>query len=213
MLPVPHIAERNGKEMQSCDLFSRLLQDRIILMADDVTDDMATIVCAEMLFLDAQDPRKDIYLYINSPGGSVTAGLAIYDTMQFVSAPVTTCCYGCAASMGAVLLAAGAPGRRFSLPHAQILIHQPSMGIRGMTTDIQIHARQAQYVKNLLAEIMASHSGLSVDDIFRHTERDTFLTAREAVEMGLIDCVIASKQDIRALRQANGRWRKKRRAA
>ncbi len=209
MLPVPHIAEYDGKEMRSCDLFSRLLQDRIIIMADEVTDDMATIVCAEMLFLDAQDQRKDIYLYINSPGGSVTAGLAIYDTMQFVSAPVATCCCGCACSMGALLLAAGAPGRRFSLPHAQILIHQPSMGVHGMTTDIQIHARQAQYVKDLLAEIMASHSGQTVEDIARNTERDMFLTAQEAVKMGLIDRVISCKNDIRALRPA----KLKRRAA
>ena len=202
MLPVPHIAEQNGKEMRSCDLFSRLLQDRIIIMADEVSDDMATVVCSELLYLDAQDPRKDIYLYINSPGGSVTAGLAIYDTMQFVSAPVATCCYGCACSMGALLLAAGAPGRRFSLPHAQILIHQPSMGVHGMTTDIQIHARQAQYVKDLLAGIMASHSGQSVEDIARNTERDMFLTANEAMGMGLIDKVISCKQDVRGPKRA-----------
>ncbi len=212
MLTIPQIAERFGGEMRSCDLFSRLLQDRIILMCDEVTDDMATVVSSEMLFLDAQNPNKEIYLYINSPGGSVTAGLAIYDTMQFVSAPVTTCCYGCAASMGAILLAAGAPGHRFALPHTQIMIHQPSVGIRGMTTDIQIHARQAQYVKNLLAEILAAHSQRSVDEIVLSTERDTFLTAEEAVEMGLVDRVIASKKDIVSRAQLR-KLRKKRKAA
>ncbi len=198
MLAVPQIFERNGNEGRSMDLFTRLMTDRVIMLGSGIDDNVSQVVCAQMLFLDAQDSRKPIYLYINSPGGSVTDGLAIYDTMEFIEAPVTTVCMGQAASMGAFLLAAGK--RRYSLPHGQILVHQPSSGVAGQCTDIQIHARQAQYYKDLLNGIIAEKCRKPMKTIAELTERDTFLTPQQALELGLIDGIIKRKADVRNLK-------------
>ena len=200
MLAVPHIFENRGSENRSMDLFTRLMLDRVILLGSGIDDDVSEVICAQLLFLDAQDNRKPIYLYINSPGGSVTDGLAIYDTMEFIEAPVTTVCMGQAASMGAFLLAAGK--RRYSLPHGQILIHQPSSGVAGQCTDIQIHARQTQYYKELLNKIIAEKCHKPVAKIAELTERDTFLSPQQAVELGLIDGILTHKSDVR--RQKGG---------
>lgn len=200
MIAVPNISERSGGAMRSMDLFTRLMMDRIVMLASEINEDAAQIVCAQLLFLEAQDAKKPIYLYINSPGGSVTDGLAIYDTMEFINAPVTTVCMGQAASMGAFLLSAGK--RRYSLPHGQILIHQPSSGVAGQCTDIQIHARQAQFYKDMLNEILAERSGQSVERMAEMTERDTYLTPQQALELGLIDGIIAHKSDISQLVKA-----------
>ncbi len=197
MLAVPNIFETNkkGGEGRSMDMFSRLLMDRIILLGSGIDDDVSEVICAQLLFLDAQDNKKPIFLYINSPGGSVTDGLAIYDTMEFIEAPLTTVCMGQACSMGAFLLAAGK--RRYSLPHGQILIHQPSAGVAGQCTDIQIHAKQAQYYKDLLNEILSKRSKKSASEIAELTERDTFLTPQQAMEIGLIDGILTHKADVR----------------
>ena len=200
MLVVPQIFERNGKEARGMDLFARLMTDRVIMLGSGIDDDVSQVVCAQMLFLDAQDSKKPIYLYINSPGGNVTDGLAIYDTMEFIEAPVTTVCMGQAASMGAFLLAAGK--RRYSLPHGQILIHQPSSGVAGQCTDIQIHAKQAQYYKDLLNEILSKRSKKSVKEMADLTERDTYLTPKQALELGLIDGILKHKADVRNLKGA-----------
>ena len=209
MLVVPQIFERNGKEGRAMDLFARLMTDRVIMLGSGIDEDVSQVVCAQLLYLDAQDSQKPIYLYINSPGGSVTDGLAIYDTMEFIEAPVTTVCMGQACSMGAFLLAAGK--RRYSLPHGQILIHQPSSGVAGQCTDIQIHARQAQYYKDLLNEILSKRSKKSVVEMTGLTERDTFLTPQQAMEIGLIDGILKNKADIRQKGRAN--LQKKGRAA
>ena len=188
---VPYVVEQTGKGERTYDIYSRLLLDRIVFISGEVNDEMANAVCAQLLFLQSQDAKKEISVYVNSPGGSVTAGLAIYDTMQFVKCPVATYCLGQAASMGAVLLAAGAKGRRFSLPNARIMIHQPWGGAEGKASDIEITAREILRLKARLNEILAKHSGRKVADVERDTDRDHFMSAEEAREWGLIDEVLA----------------------
>ena len=187
---IPYVVEQTGKGERSYDIYSRLLLDRIVFISGEVTDEMANAVCAQLLFLQSQDPKKDINVYINSPGGSVTAGLAIYDTMQFVKCPIATYCIGQAASMGAVLLTAGEKGRRFSLPNARIMIHQPWGGAEGKASDIEITAREILRLKERLNEILAKHSGRKMEEVVRDTDRDHFMSAEEAKEWGLIDEVL-----------------------
>ncbi len=190
---VPYVVEQTGRGERSYDIYSRLLKDRIVFLGGVVSDDLANLVTAQLLFLESEDPEREINMYINSPGGSVTAGLAIYDTMQFVRPPVSTLCVGQAASMGALLLAAGAKGRRYALPHSRILIHQVSGGFEGQATDIEIHAREALRLKDILNEILANHTGQNVKKIERDTDRDNFMSAAQSVEYGLIDEVIAGR--------------------
>ena len=187
---IPYVVEQTGKGERTYDIYSRLLLDRIVFVSGEVTDEMANAVCAQLLFLQSQDPKKEISVYINSPGGSVTAGLAIYDTMQFVKCPVATYCLGQAASMGAVLLAAGAKGRRFSLPNARIMIHQPWGGAEGKASDIEITAREILRLKEKLNEILSSHSGKPMADVIKDTDRDHFMSAAEAKEWGIVDEVL-----------------------
>ena len=187
---VPYVVEQTGKGERTYDIYSRLLLDRIVFISGEVTDEMANAVCAQLLFLQSQDPKKDINVYINSPGGSVTAGLAIYDTMQFVKCPVATFCIGQAASMGAVLLTAGAKGKRHALPNARIMIHQPWGGAEGKASDIEITAREILRLKDVLNGILAKHSGRKIGDVVADTDRDHFMSAAEAVEWGLIDKVV-----------------------
>lgn len=187
---VPTIVEQTGRGERAYDLFSRLLKDRIIFLGSQVNETTASLITAQLLFLEAEDPEKDIFLYINSPGGSVTAGLAIYDTMQYIRSPVSTLCVGQAASMGALLLAAGAKGKRYALPHSRIMIHQPWGGVEGQATDINIHAREILRVREELNQILSFHTGRGLDHIARDTERDNFLTSQQAKEYGLIDDVI-----------------------
>ena len=195
-MPIPMVIETTGRTERAYDIYSRLLKDRIILLGEGVDDHVASLICAQLLFLESEDPEKEIYLYINSPGGVVTAGLAIYDTMQYITCPVATLCMGQAASMGALLLAAGSPGLRYALPHSRIMIHQPSGGFRGQATDIDIHAREVLRIKEMLNQIMSSHSGQSVERITELTERDNFLSAEEAMNLGLIDKVLISRDDL-----------------
>ena len=187
---IPYVVEQTGKGERTYDIYSRLLLDRIVFVSGEVNDEMANAVCAQLLFLQSQDPKKEISVYINSPGGSVTAGLAIYDTMQFVKCPVATYCLGQAASMGAVLLAAGAKGRRFSLPNARIMIHQPWGGAEGKASDIEITAREILRLKEKLNEILSSHSGKSMADVVKDIDRDHFMSAAEAKEWGIVDEVL-----------------------
>ena len=187
---VPYVVEQTGKGERTYDIYSRLLLDRIVFISGEVNDDMANAVCAQLLFLQSQDPKKEISVYVNSPGGSVTAGLAIYDTMQFVKCPVATYCIGQAASMGAVLLTAGTKGRRFSLPNARIMIHQPWGGAEGKASDIEITAREILRLKDRLNEILAKHSGRAFEDVVTDTDRDHFMSAEEAKTWGLIDEVL-----------------------
>lgn len=187
---VPYVVEQTSRGERSYDIFSRLLNDRIIFLSEEVNDTTASLIVAQMLYLEAQDPDKDIQFYINSPGGSVTSGLAIYDTMQYVKCDVSTICIGMAASMGAFLLAAGAKGKRIALPNAEIMIHQPSGGAQGQVTDIQIHAQRIADIKKKLNEIMAANTGRTIEEVTRDTERDHFLSAEEAKTYGLIDKVI-----------------------
>ena len=188
---VPYVVEQTSRGERSYDIYSRLLQDRIVMLGGEVTDDSANSIVAQLLFLQAQDAKKEISMYINSPGGSVTAGLAIYDTMQFVKCPVATYCIGQAASMGAVLLAAGAKGRRFALPNARIMIHQPWGGAEGKASDIEITAREILRLKEILNQILAAHSGKALEDVVRDTDRDHFMSAEEAKAWGLVDEVLA----------------------
>jgi ATP-dependent Clp protease, protease subunit len=190
---VPYVVEQTGRGERSYDIYSRLLKDRIVFMGGTVTDDLANLVTAQLLFLESEDPEREINMYINSPGGSVTAGLAIYDTMQFVKPPVSTLCVGQAASMGSLLLAAGAKGRRYALPHSRILIHQVSGGFEGQASDIEIHAREALRLREILNEILAHHTGQNVKKIEKDTDRDNFMSAAQAVEYGLIDEVISGR--------------------
>lgn len=190
------VIETTGRTERAYDIYSRLLKDRIVLLGEGIDDHLASLICAQLLFLESEDPEKEIYLYINSPGGVVSSGLAIYDTMQYITCPVATLCMGQAASMGALLLTAGATGLRYALPHSRIMIHQPSGGFRGQATDIDIHAREVLRLKQMLNEIMAEHSGQTVDRIAELTERDNFLSAEEAVELGLIDRVLTSRDDL-----------------
>ena len=187
---IPYVVEQTSRGERSYDIFSRLLNDRIIMLSEEVNDATASLIVAQLLYLEAQDPDKDIQFYINSPGGSVTAGLAIYDTMQYIKADVSTICVGMAASMGAFLLAAGAKGKRIALPNAEIMIHQPSGGSRGQASDIKIQAEQILRIRDNLNRILAENTGKSVEQIALDTERDHFLTAEEAREYGLIDKVI-----------------------
>ena len=187
---VPYVVEQTSRGERSYDIFSRLLNDRIIFLGEEVNDTTASLVVAQLLYLEAQDPDKDIQFYINSPGGSVTAGLAIYDTMQYIKADVSTICIGLAASMGAFLLSAGTKGKRFALPNAEIMIHQPSGGFRGQATDINIHAQNILRIKDNLNRNMAENTGKPVEVIKDATERDNFMTAQEACDFGLIDKVI-----------------------
>ena len=187
---VPIVVEQTARGERSYDIYSRLLQDRIIFLGGPIDDGVANLVVAQMLFLQSQDPKRDISLYINSPGGVVTAGLAIYDTMQFLSCDIATYCVGQAASMGAVLLTAGAKGKRYALPNARIMIHQPLGGAEGQCTDIQIQAAEIQRMKQTLNEILARHSGQPLETVFRDTERDNFMSAEQAKAYGLVDAVV-----------------------
>lgn len=190
---IPTIVEQTGRGERAYDLFSRLLKDRIVFLGSTVTDEVADLVTAQLLFLESEEPDKDIHLYINSPGGSVTAGLAIYDTMQYIRSPVSTLCVGQAASMGALLLTAGAKGKRYALPHARIMIHQPLGGVEGQASDISIHAREILRVREELNEILSQHTGQSLVRIEQDTDRDRFLTSEQAREYGLIDEVITRR--------------------
>jgi len=187
---VPYVVEQTSRGERSYDIFSRLLNDRIIFLSEEVNDTTASLVVAQMLYLEAQDPDKEIQFYINSPGGSVTAGLAIYDTMQYIKADVSTICIGLAASMGAFLLSSGTKGRRIALPNAEIMIHQPTGGFKGQATDIQIHAENILRTKERLNKILAENTGKTVEAVREASERDNFMTAGEAKDFGLIDSVI-----------------------
>ncbi len=193
----PYVIERSSRGERSYDIFSRLLMDRIVFLGTPVNDDVANIIIAQLLFLQADSPERDIHLYINSPGGSVSAGLAIYDTIQFLKAPVSTICMGMAASMGAFLLAAGRKGKRFALPHSRIMIHQPSQsGGGGTASDIEIQAKEILYLRSKLNELMARHTGQPIETIERDTDRDRFMSAEEAKEYGLVDAVISNASAI-----------------
>ena len=189
---VPYVLESTSRGERTYDIYSRLLKDRIIFLGEEVNDVTASLVVAQLLFLEAEDPNKDISLYINSPGGSVTAGMAIYDTMNYIKCDVSTICLGMAASMGAFLLSGGAKGKRYALPNAEVMIHQPSGGARGQATEIQIVAENILRTKKKLNEILAANTGQPYDVIVRDTERDNYMTAEQAKEYGLIDCVITN---------------------
>ena len=193
MALVPTVVEQTGRGERAYDIYSRLLKDRIIFLSDEVNDTTASLVVAQLLFLEAEDPDKDIHLYINSPGGSVTAGMAIYDTMQYIKPDVSTICIGMAASMGAFLLNAGAKGKRFALPNSEIMIHQPLGGAKGQATDIEIHAKWILKIKERLNKILSERTGQTIEKIQEDTERDNFMSAQEAKEYGLIDEVIEKK--------------------
>ena len=193
---IPIVVETTGRTERAYDIYSRLLKDRIILLSGEVNDHVASVICAQLLFLESEDPEKEIYMYINSPGGVVTAGMAIYDTMQYISAPVATLCMGQAASMGAFLLSAGEKGQRYSLPHSRILIHQPLGGAQGQATDIDIQAREILRLRKSLNSIMAENTGRTVEEIEKDTDRDNFMSAEEAVEYGLIDKVLENRGNI-----------------
>ena len=190
---VPIVVEQTSRGERSYDIFSRLLNDRIVMLSEEVNDVTASLVVAQFLYLEAQDPDKDIQFYINTPGGSVSSGLAIYDTMQYIKSDVSTICIGMAASMGAFLLSAGAKGKRIALPNAEIMIHQPSGGYVGQATDIQIHAERILYTKERLNTILAENTGRSVDEIREASERDNFMTAEQAKEFGIIDNIISRR--------------------
>lgn len=190
---VPTVIEQTNRGERAYDIYSRLLKDRIIILGEEVNDVSAGLVVAQLLFLEAEDPDKDISLYINSPGGSITAGMAIYDTMQYIKCDVSTICMGMAASMGAFLLSAGAKGKRYALPNSEIMIHQPLGGMQGQATDIKIHADRIIRIKQNLNEILAKNTGRPLDEIIRDTERDNFMSADEAAQYGLIDKVITSR--------------------
>ena len=191
---VPYVVEQTSRGERSYDIFSRLLNDRIVMLSEEVNDTTASLIVAQLLYLEAQDPDKDIQFYINSPGGSVTAGMAIYDTMQYIKPDVSTICIGLAASMGAFLLSAGAKGKRLALPNAEIMIHQPSAGTQGQITDMAIHLRRLEIIKKRMNEILSANTGKPLEVVTADCERDNFMTAEEAVEYGLIDKVITSRQ-------------------
>jgi ATP-dependent Clp protease protease subunit len=195
---VPYVIEQTAHGERSYDIYSRMLKDRVIFLTGEVEDQMADVIVAQLLFLESEDPDKDIYLYINSPGGAVTAGLAIYDTMQYIKPDVCTLCLGQACSMGSFLLTGGAKGKRFALPNSTIMIHQPLGGFKGQATDIMIHANEIQRVKQTLNGILAKHTGKPLEEIARDTERDNFMTAAEARAYGIVDKVIASRAEISA---------------
>ncbi|MBS3994908.1 MAG: ATP-dependent Clp endopeptidase proteolytic subunit ClpP [Alkaliphilus sp.] len=193
MALIPMVVEQTNRGERSYDIYSRLLKDRIIFLGEEVNDYTASLVVAQLLFLEAEDPDKDIMLYINSPGGSITAGMAIYDTMQYIKPDVSTICIGMAASMGAFLLAAGAKGKRFALPNAEIMIHQPLGGTRGQAEDIRIHAQRILRMRDIINRILSERTGQSIEKVSKDTDRDFFMEAKDAVEYGLIDKVITSR--------------------
>jgi ATP-dependent Clp protease protease subunit len=197
MAHIPYVVEKSGREERVYDIYSRLLKDRIIFLGTGVNDEVANAIVAQMLFLQSDDPKSDIHLYVNSPGGSVSAGLAIYDTMQFVTCDVATYCVGQAASMGAVLLTAGAAGKRFALPNARIMIHQPLAGMQGTAAEIEIHAREFKRIKQKMNDILLKHTGQSLDKIEKDTDRDCFMSAEQAVEYRLIDKVIEHMEPVK----------------
>ena len=190
---IPIVVEQTGRGERAYDIYSRLLKDRIVFLGSAINDEVANLITAQLLFLESEDPERDVFFYINSPGGSVTAGLAIYDTMQYVRPQISTVCVGQAASMGAVLLAAGAKAKRFALPHARIMIHQPLGGVQGQATDIDIQAREILRLREQMNNILVKHTGQSVKKVEKDTDRDLFMTGKQAVEYGLIDEVIASR--------------------
>ncbi|MCQ2740616.1 MAG: ATP-dependent Clp endopeptidase proteolytic subunit ClpP [Alphaproteobacteria bacterium] len=190
------VIEQTSRGERSYDIFSRLLKERIIFLTGEVNDEISSLVCAQLLFLEAEDPKKDIFLYINSPGGVVTSGMAMYDTMQYISCDVNTLCIGQACSMGSLLLAGGAKGKRFALPNARIMIHQPSGGFRGQATDIEIHAKEILDMKKRLNQIYAQHTGKKLNVIESAMERDNFMTPQEAKKFGLIDHVVTSREEL-----------------
>lgn len=191
---VPYVIEQTGRGERTYDIYSRLLKDRIIFLGSEVNDAVADVIAAQLLFLESEEPEQDIHLYVNSPGGSVTAGLAIYDTMQYVTPDVSTMCVGQAASMGAVLLTAGAPGKRFALPHSRIMLHQPLGGVQGQATDIDIHAREVLRIREELNNILMKHTGQTMKKIEKDTDRDMFMTSKQALDYGVIDEVISSRK-------------------
>lgn len=195
---IPMVVEQTGRGERAYDIFSRLLKDRIVMLGSQVTDDIANLIIAQMLFLESEDPEKDIHLYINSPGGSVSAGLAIYDTMQYIRPPVSTLCLGQASSMGALLLLAGEKGKRFALPYARIMIHQPLGGAQGQATDIDIQAREILRAREQINNIIANHTGQSLKRIEKDTDRDFFMTSKQAVEYGIVDEVIVARSSKKA---------------
>jgi ATP-dependent Clp protease protease subunit len=202
MASVPYVIEQTHRGERVYDIYSRLLKDRIILLGTEIFDELANVIVAQMLFLESEDPDKDINLYINSPGGSVTAGMAIYDTMQYVKPAISTICMGQAASMGALLLCAGAKGKRFALPHARIMIHQPLGGVQGQATDIDIQAKEILRMREELNRILVHHTGQGMDKIQRDTDRDFFMTAEQAKEYRIVDEVISSKPTTRPVSEA-----------
>jgi ATP-dependent Clp protease, protease subunit len=192
---VPMVIEQSGRGERAYDIYSRLLKERVVFLVGPVNEVTANLIVAQLLFLESENPDKDIFFYINSPGGSVSAGMAIYDTMQFVKPDVSTLCVGQAASMGSLLLAAGAKGKRFALPNSRVMIHQPMGGFQGQASDIEIHAKEILYLRGRLNEIMATHTGQSVERISRDTDRDNFLSAEESVKYGLVDRVLSSRTE------------------
>ena len=197
-MTVPIVVETSGRTERAYDIFSRLLKDRIVLLGSEVNDAVASLICAQLLFLESQDPEKESYLYISSPGGSVTAGMAIYDTMNYITPPIATVCMGRAASMGAFLLSAGQKGMRYALPNSQVMIHQPLGGFQGQATDIDIHAREILRMRETLNGLLAKHTGQPIEKIAQDTERDNFMTAEMAQAYGLVDKVLASRRDLLA---------------
>lgn len=193
---IPMVIEQTPRGERSFDIYSRLLKERIIFLTGEVNDAVSSVVCAQLLFLEAENPEKDIFFYINSPGGVVTSGMAMYDTMQYISCDVRTFCMGQACSMGSLLLAGGAKGKRFALPNSSIMIHQPSGGFRGQASDIEIHAQHILNLKKRLNGVYASHTGRAIEEIERAMERDNFMTAEEALEFGLIDHIVKSKEEV-----------------
>ncbi|MEJ2502518.1 MAG: ATP-dependent Clp endopeptidase proteolytic subunit ClpP [Gemmatimonadota bacterium] len=200
----PYVIERTSRGERSYDIFSRLLMDRIVFLGTPINDDVANLVIAQLLFLQADDPERDIFLYINSPGGSVYAGLAIYDTIQYLTAPVNTMCMGMAASMGALLLAAGEKGKRSALPNSRIMIHQPSGGSRGTAADIEIQAQEILYARERLNQILSSHTGQPVERIEQDVDRDRFMSPEDAKEYGLIDNVVTNQKEVMAVSDGSG---------
>lgn len=194
---VPMVVEQTSRGERSYDIYSRLLKERIIFLVGEVEDHMANLIVAQMLFLESENPEKDIYLYINSPGGVVTAGLAIYDTMQFIKPDVSTLCIGQAASMGAMLLASGSANKRYCLPHSRVMIHQPLGGYRGQATDIEIHAKETRVIREKIDNIFAHHTGRTAEEINRDTERDKFMGAQECIDYGIIDSMLSKRSDIK----------------
>ncbi len=193
---IPIVVEQTGRGERAYDIYSRLLKDRIVFLGSPLMDEVANSITAQLLFLESEDPERDIFFYINSPGGSVTSGLAIYDTMQYIKPPVSTVCLGQAASMGAILLAAGAKGKRFALPHSRIMIHQPLGGFEGTATDVDIHAREILRMREELNEILMRHTGQTLKKIEKDTDRDLFMSGKQALEYGLVDEVMVNRQHV-----------------